>query len=155
MAEGGDFPIVNLRNIAPQLTCILCTEPLANGTRICESGHTFCKKCLPEMNRCLECRTKIHVGTRNYPIEKIADIVKYKCHNFHFGCRILLSREIVLDRNVICPYSTISCPLAQIDSVRCEWIGQLIQTLDHVKVHHSNKITKRNYFTCTSMQNTY
>jgi hypothetical protein len=155
MAEGGDFPTVNLRSIAPHLTCILCTEPLATGTRVCDSGHTFCKNCLPDMDRCLECRTKIRVGTRNYPIEKIAALVKYKCHNFYFGCKTLLSKEIVVDHNVTCPHSTISCPLAQVNSIRCQWIGRLFQTLDHVKEYHSNKIRKRNYFTCTSLGDTY
>jgi hypothetical protein len=155
MAEGGDLRIVSLRNIAPHLTCILCNEPLASATRLCESGHTFCKRCLSEMDRCIECKAKIHVGTRNYPIEQMANMVKYKCHNYYFGCKTLLSEEIVLDHNVTCPYSTIKCPLEQINSVRCQWIGQLSQVLDHAEARHSNKITSRNYFNCPSLQDAY
>lgn len=155
MAEGGDFQIVNLKTIGPHLTCILCTEPLTNGTRVCESGHTFCKKCLPKMSHCVECRAKIHVGTRNYPIEQIANMVKYKCHNYYCGCKTLLCKETVLSHNVTCQYSMVTCPLEQIHSVRCQWTGRLSHILDHVKADHSNITTNRNYFNCTSLQDTY
>lgn len=155
MADGEDFQIVNLKTIAPSLTCILCTELLSNETRLCESGHTFCKKCLPKMGHCMECRAKILVGTRNYLIEKIANVVKYKCHNYYCGCKTLLSEEIHLNHNVTCQYSTIACPLEQIESERCQWVGRLSQILHHVKAYHSNKITNRNYFSCTSLQDTY
>jgi hypothetical protein len=155
MAEGGDFPIVNLKNIGPHVTCILCSEPLTDGTRLCESGHTFCNKCLPKMGHCIECRAKIHVGTRNCPIEQIASMVKYKCHNYYRGCQTLLSKETVVSHHITCPYSKVTCPLEQIDSVRCQWTGRLHQVLDHVKEQHSNKITNRNYFSCTSLQDTH
>lgn len=107
------------------------------------------------MGHCMECRAKILVGTRNYLIEKIANVVRYKCHNYYCGCKTLLSEEILLNHNVTCQYSTIACPLEQIDSVRCNWVGKLSQVLHHVKAYHSNVITNRNYFSCTSLQDTY
>ena len=155
MAEGGDVPVVNLKHIVPQLSCLLCNEPLLSETRLCERGHTFCKKCPPYLVHCTECLGKFLAETRNYSIESIANMVKYKCNNYDDGCRTLLTRDLILKHNAACSMSPVICPLGNIPRAQCTWTGLLHQVLGHVRSSHKDKITSRNYFKCTSLQDAY
>jgi hypothetical protein len=155
MAQDRDTGTVDLKDIAPHLTCALCGEPLARPTRMCETGHTFCRFCRTEVDYCPECRGKFLEGTRNYPIEQIAAVVGHKCRNFYFGCKTLLTRDLIKKHSVTCPHSAVTCPLEQIPEVRCRWIGSLSQLLNHIKKNHTDIITSRNYFNCNSLQATH
>lgn len=155
MAEGGDVPVVNLKNIVPHLSCLVCNGPLLTVTRLCEHGHTFCINCRPHLNYCTECLGKFLAETRNYSIENIANMVKYKCNNYDAGCRTLLTRDLILKHNATCSMSPVICPLGNIPRAQCTWTGLLRQVLDHVTTCHKNKITSRNYFKCTSLQDAY
>jgi hypothetical protein len=155
MAEGWDTRIVSLKDIVPLLTCTLCIEPLTQATGMCESGHTFCSFCLSYLDNCTECTGKFLEDARNYPIEQIAEIVKYKCRNYFFGCRTLLTKDILKIHNLTCPHSSATCPLEHIPEVQCRWIGSLSRLLDHVKENHRDRITSRNYFNCYSLEATH
>jgi hypothetical protein len=155
MAEGGDVPVVYLKNIVPHLSCLVCNEPLLTVTRLCERGHTFCINCRPYLNYCTECLGKFLAETRNYSIGNIANMVKYKCNNYDAGCRTLLTRDLILKHNATCSMSPVICPLANIPRAKCAWTGFLHQVLGHVTTYHKDKITNGNYFKCTSLQDAY
>jgi len=123
MAEGEDVPVVNLKNIIPYLSCLVCNEPLFTVTRLCERGHTFCANCRPYLNYCTECLGKFLAETRNYSIENIANLVKYKCNNYDGGCRTLLTRDLILKHNATCSMSPVICPLGNIPRAKCTWTG--------------------------------
>jgi hypothetical protein len=158
MAEGGDTGVISLKAIVPHLTCTFCSEVLTTATTatgMCESGHTFCSFCLSHLDNCTRCKGKFLENARNYSIEQITDTVKYKCRNFLFGCKTLLTKDLLTIHDITCPHSSAVCPLEKIPEVRCEWIGSLSQLLDHVKTKHRDRITSRNYFSCKSLKATH
>jgi hypothetical protein len=155
MAEGGDVPVVNLKNIVPHVSCLVCNEPLLTVTRLCERGHTFCINCRPYLNYCTECLGKFLAETRNCSIEIIANMVKYRCNNYDAGCRTLMTGDLILKHNATCSMSPVICPLGNIPREKCAWTGLLHQVLGHVTTCHKDKLTSRNYFKCTSLQDVY
>ncbi|KDR11331.1 putative E3 ubiquitin-protein ligase sinah [Zootermopsis nevadensis] len=156
MAEGKSTKIVSLKDIAPHLTCALCTELLADDvTGICESGHTFCRFCLSRLDECIKCNRRFVKDARNYMIENMAEIVKYKCQNYYFGCKTLLSADLLVKHNLTCRRRAVSCPLEQIPEVLCWWKGCLSEVLDHVKKNHGDRLTSKNYFRCPSLESTH
>jgi hypothetical protein len=98
---------------------------------------------------------KFLAKTRNYSIENIANMVKYKCKNYDTGCRTLLTRDLIITHNATCSVTPVICPLGNIPRVQCTWTGLLHQVLGHVMSSHKDKITSRNYFKCTSLQDAY
>ena len=121
--------MVNLKNIIPYLSCLVCNEPLLSVTRLCERGHTFCVNCRPYLNYCTECLGKFLTETRNYSIENIANLVKYKCNNYDAGCRTLLTRDLILKHNDTCSMSPVICPLGNIPRAKCTWTGCILRCL--------------------------
>jgi len=114
------------------LECPVCLEYMVPPISLCESGHSICDQCRPQLPVCPTCRKPFLAKTRNIALESIADDLDYPCRND--GCFEIYPVQIITQHEAVCPHRPFECPLSQ--GAHCAWKGPLRLMKQHVKEVH-------------------
>jgi len=114
------------------LECPVCMEYMVPPISLCESGHSICDRCRPQLPVCPTCRKPFLANTRNIALECIADDLDYPCRND--GCFEIYPVQIILQHEAVCPHRPFDCPLSH--CAHCVWKGPLHQMKEHVTEAH-------------------
>ena len=114
------------------LECPVCMEYMVPPISLCESGHSICVQCRPQLPVCPTCRKPFLAKTRNIALESIADELDYPCRND--GCFEIFPVQIITQHEAVCPHRPFDCPLSQ--GAHCVWKGPLGLVKKHVMEVH-------------------
>ena len=113
---------------------------------LCVNGHNICNICRPKLAECPTCRKRF-LSTRNLALEKLAQEVNFPCTYRKFGCKEVFAHDKLDEHQVICRYSQLKCPIAEIDilnrhdymwadDVSCDWTGNYNEVENHLMEEH-------------------
>jgi E3 ubiquitin-protein ligase SIAH1 len=115
------------------LECPVCMEYMVPPIYMCESGHSICERCRPQLPACPTCRKPFLAKTRNIALESIADDLDYPCRND--GCFEILPVHSITQHEAVCPHRPFDCPMSQ--GAHCGWKGPVSLMQKHVmEAHH-------------------
>jgi E3 ubiquitin-protein ligase SIAH1 len=114
------------------LECPVCMEYMVPPISLCESGHSICDQCRPQLPVCPSCRKPFLANTRNIALECIADELDYPCRND--GCFEIYPLQIITQHEAVCPHRPFDCPLSH--CAHCVWKGPLNLMKKHVTEAH-------------------
>lgn len=120
--------------ILRELECPICCLYMSSPIFICVSGHSLCGKCERLVDKCPQCKKSL-LKTRNYALEKLAELVQYPCHNSPFECNFIGTLQELNIHEKQC-YTVIKpCPVSK----SCQWKGPTETVYSHAKeVHPEN-----------------
>lgn len=110
----------------------MCMEYMVPPISLCESGHSICEHCRPQLPLCPTCRKPFLANTRNIALESIAGELDYPCRNE--GCSEIYPVQIIAQHQAVCPHRPYDCPLSQ--GAHCVWKGPLRLMMSHVMEVH-------------------
>lgn len=118
------------------LECPVCMEYMVPPISLCESGHSICEQCRPQLPECPTCRKPFLSTTRNIALESIADGLDYPCRNE--GCFEIYPLQIITQHEAVCPHRPYQCPLSH--GSHCVWKGPLSIMRKHVMEVHGRYV---------------
>jgi hypothetical protein len=90
------------------------------------------------MFHCPTCRRQF-LDTRNVALENLARHVKYPCKYRSYGCKEEFASDVIIDHQDRCEYCPQTCPVPEVDTLKCMWTGKYDQLKNHLKEKHSDK----------------
>ncbi|XP_037039444.1 uncharacterized protein LOC119076660 [Bradysia coprophila] len=106
---------LSMDEISGVLSCPICEEIMTPPIHQCSSGHSICKECRFKLTHCGLCRG-VFTNARNYGLETLVGVVKFKCPNSELGCNeTALYDDIKKHENAGCRFRPIVCHLCQQD----------------------------------------
>jgi hypothetical protein len=103
---------------------------------LCVVGHNICNTCKPKIYDCPTCRQPFS-DIRNVALETLARDVKYPCTYRKYGCKEILSHDMIVEHEEKCWYSPQICPVAKLASGSCSCTGSYDDIKGHLKEKHS------------------
>lgn len=113
--------------------CETCMKYMHPPIITCESGHSFCEKCLDQELNCPICGAP-KKETRNYTVERFWMNTVFPCENKSYGCRVTGTGPEVSQHQEDCNYKPETCVYSQIDG--CDWTGSPFTFDAHMRKMH-------------------
>jgi hypothetical protein len=118
--------------------CPVCSDPPRLGPiYTCSKGHLICQKCNEIVDTCPLCRDPILKNRSRISEFIIEKYLKYEyttCINEKSGCKQTGTLQQLYNHEIVCPYTTITCP-GKIQT--CTWKGARITLPQHINVKNS------------------
>jgi len=123
-----------------ELECPVCTEYMLPPIAMCESGHSICSKCRPNLVKCPSCRQPF-LNLRNKALENLALRAKHPCCYKSYGCQLVFRADAKTDHELVCPYRPYTCPLLKDSLIKCQWAGIHEDLREHIRKKHKDRLT--------------
>lgn len=123
-----------------ELECPVCMEHMLPPIIMCESGHSICSSCRPNLAKCPSCRQPF-LNLRNKALENLSLRAKHPCCYKPFGCQILFRTDQKSNHELVCPYRPYECPLLNADRILCQWSGIYDDLREHIQSNHGDRLT--------------
>ncbi|KAG5900069.1 hypothetical protein JTB14_016042 [Gonioctena quinquepunctata] len=95
----------NNDNLIQHLECPICNTYMYKPIFVCETGHTICHVCKPQlgMSICPSCKRSMG-DSRNYILEEMADSAEIPCRFHNGGCNFIGNTERILVHESNCSF---------------------------------------------------
>lgn len=119
-----------------ELECPVCMEYMEPPITFCLGGHNICNNCRPKVSKCPTCK-QWFLKTRNVALENLVLQMKYPCRHRKYGCKDVLSYDVIRKHEAKCGYRPETCP---VDKLRlkmiCTWTGVTNDVKKHLQEAH-------------------
>lgn len=129
------------KDLMKELECPVCMDYMVPPIMMCENGHNICDNCKPKLDKCPSC-SKPFLSVRNIALENLAGRVDYPCCNKVHGCNLEFPPNLIEDHQKICLNKPYDCPLAEAETIMCDWVGGLHDLKKHIEAAHQDRLTK-------------
>jgi Seven in absentia protein family. len=126
-----------------ELECPVCLDYMMPPIVMCESGHSICSKCRPNLSKCPYCRQPF-LNLRNKALESLSLRVKHPCCHKSYGCQLVFRADVKADHEIECPYRPYTCPLLKDNRIMCQWSGIHGDLKEHIQTKHKDRVTDIN-----------
>ena len=123
-----------------ELECPVCMEYMLPPIPMCESGHSICSKCRPNLVKCPSCRQPF-LNLRNKALENLSLRAKHPCCYRSYGCQLVFRADMKTDHEIVCPYRPYTCPLLKDNQINCQWCGIHEDLREHIRKEHKDRLT--------------
>ncbi|XP_018575680.1 uncharacterized protein LOC108914355 isoform X2 [Anoplophora glabripennis] len=117
-----------------EIECLVCADYMRPPIYMCPTGHSLCGKCKAKLSKCPLCSRQFG-DTRNYSLERIAEIITYPCRYKYQGCNFAGNLENITQHELVCSISFVD-EIACIATISCKWKGQYSEVFQHIISHH-------------------